>query len=307
MSLMDDMVNLQVVATDAGMPLTHKEISRQDWRFRDIGVEVGVGVRYVSVGETTKLIAYEYLGNHSLDSWLHGKKRQSISDSDHSFVLHWPKRLKIAVGAARGLYYMHHDCTPSVIHREKSSNILLDSQFNAKVADFGLAKILVKHGEPNTMSIVVGSFGYIAPECARTSRVNEKIDVYSFGVVLLELVTSKKVNDENEDLCLADWAFQYYNQEGNHIVDALDEKIKELHYLYEMTRVFELGIIFTGPLPSNRPSMRQVLQILLNCSRQSGFGGGNVGSENDCSSDFSDDFRQGSIFEGEDGSLFSIV
>ncbi|KAL7168031.1 hypothetical protein ACSBR2_038464 [Camellia fascicularis] len=383
MSLMDDMVNLQVVATDAGMPLTHKEISRQvlgekknylrgcgigpqpsstassaekeecqrdheellkekeerrrdheellkekeerqrdreeimreraadqteDWRFRDIGVEVGVGVRYVSVGETTKLIAYEYLGNHSLDSWLHGKKRQSISDSDHSFVLDWPKRLKIAVGAARGLYYMHHDCTPSVIHRDgKSSNILLDSQFNAKVADFGLAKILVKHGEPNTMSTVVGSFGYIAPECARTSRVNEKIDVYSFGVVLLELVTSKKVNDENEDLCLADWAFQYYNQEGNHIVDALDEKIKELHYLYEMTRVFELGIIFTGPLPSNRPSMRQVLQILLNCSRQSGFGGGNVGSENDCSSDFSDDFRQGSIFEGEDGSLFSIV
>ncbi|KAI7989055.1 Receptor-like protein kinase HSL1 [Camellia lanceoleosa] len=225
--------------------------------------------------ETTKLIVYEYLGNHSLDSWLHGKKRQSISDSDLGVVLDWPKRLKIAVGAARGLCYMHHDCKPSVIHRDvKSSNILLDSQFNAKVGDFGLAKILVKHGGPNTTSTVIGSFGYIAPEYARTSKVNEKIDVYSFGVVLLELVTGKKANDENEGMCLADWAFQYYNQEGSHIVDALDEKIKELHYLYEMTCVFELGIICTSPLPSNRPSMRQVLQILLNCSHQSGFGGG---------------------------------
>ncbi|KAF5957502.1 hypothetical protein HYC85_004727 [Camellia sinensis] len=220
--------------------------------------------------ETTKLIVYEYMGNHSLYSWLHGKKRQSISDSDHGVVLDWPKRLKIAVGAAQGLCYMHHDCKPSVIHRDvKSSNILLDSQFNAKVADFGLAKILVKHGRPNTMSTVVGSFGYIAPEYARTSKVNEKIDVYSFGVVLLELVTGKKANDENEDMCLADWAFQCYNKNRNHIVDALDEKIKELHYLDEMACVFELGIICTGPLPSNRPSLRQVLQILLNCSHQS--------------------------------------
>ncbi|XP_028127489.1 receptor-like protein kinase 5 [Camellia sinensis] len=255
--------------------------------------------------ETTKLLVYEYLGNHSLDSWLHGKKRQSISDSDHGVVLDWPKRLNIAVGAARGLCYMHHDCKPSVIHRDvKSSNILLDSQFNAKVADFGLAKILAKHGGPNTMSTVVGSLGYIAPEYAGTSRVNEKIDVYSFGVVLLELVTGRKANDENEDRCLADWAFQYYNQKGNHLVDALDEKIKEPDYLNVMTSVFKLGIFCTGPLPTNRPSMKEVLQILLKCSHQSGFGGGNVGSD---SSDFSNDFRQGSIFEGEDGSLLSIV
>ncbi|KAI7989817.1 Receptor protein-tyrosine kinase CEPR2 [Camellia lanceoleosa] len=139
---------------------------------------------------------------------------------------------------------------------------------------------------------------------AGTSRVNEKIDVYSFGVVLLELVTGRKANDENEDRCLADWAFQYYNQKGNHLVDALDEKIKEPHYLNVMTCVFKLGIFCTGPFPTNRPSMKEVLQILLNCSHKSGFGGGNVGSD---SSDFSNDFRQGSILEGEDGSLLSIV
>ncbi|KAL7168056.1 hypothetical protein ACSBR2_038487 [Camellia fascicularis] len=162
---------------------------------------------------------------------------------------------------------MHHDCKPSVIHRDvKSSNILLDSQFNAKVADFGLAKILAKHGGPNTMSTVVGSFGYIAPEYAGTSRVNEKIDVYSFGVVLLELVTGRKANDENEDRCLADWAFQYYNRKGNNLVDALDVKIKEPHYLNVMTCVFKLGNICTGPHPTNRPSMKEVLQSCSNAA-----------------------------------------
>ncbi|KAL7168033.1 hypothetical protein ACSBR2_038466 [Camellia fascicularis] len=220
--------------------------------------------------QTTKLLVYEYLANQSLDRWLHGDKWPSTTDSVCCGVFDWPKRLQMAVGATKGLCYMHHDCTPSVIHRDvKSSNILLDFEFNAKVADFGLAKILVKHGEPITMSTVASSFGYFAPEYARTSRVNEKIDIYSFGVVLLELVTGKKANDENEDMCLADWAFQYYNKKRNHIVDALDEKIKELYYLDQMACVFELGIICTGPLSSNRPGMRKVLQILLNCSHQS--------------------------------------
>ncbi|KAL7168043.1 hypothetical protein ACSBR2_038476 [Camellia fascicularis] len=162
---------------------------------------------------------------------------------------------------------MHAQCTPSIIHRDvKSNNILLDSEFNAKVADFGLAKILVKHRERNTMSTVAGSFGYFAPEYAQTRRVNAKVDVYSFGVVLLELVTRRKAKDGNEDICLADWAFQYYNQEGNHMVDVLDEKVKEPHYLDEMTHVFELRILCTGPYPSNTPSMREVLRILLDCN-----------------------------------------
>ncbi|KAI7987778.1 Receptor-like protein kinase HSL1 [Camellia lanceoleosa] len=259
--------------------------------------------------ETTKLLVYEYLGNHSLDWWLHGNKWQSISDSIHRDILDWPKRLQIAVGAAQGLCYMHHDCKPSVIHRDvKSSNILLDSQFNAKVADFGLAKILVKHEEHNTMSTVAGSFGYIAPEYARTRRVNEKVDVYSFGVVLLELVTGRKANDGNEDMCLADWAFQCYNNhEGNHIVDILDEKVTKCHYLDNMTCVFKLGIICTCPLPSNRPSMKEVLRILLNCNHQPRCGGCNVRSEYDCSPDFPDNFKHWRIFEGQDGNLLSKV
>ncbi|CAL5396942.1 unnamed protein product [Camellia sinensis] len=217
--------------------------------------------------ETTKLLVYEYMENSSLDRWLHGKNRQfSVSGPAHHAVLDWPKRLQIAVGTARGLCYMHHECSTAVIHRDvKSSNILLDSSFNAKVADFGLAKMVVKHGETNTMSVVAGSVGYLPPEYAHTTRANEKIDVYGFGVVLLELVTGREANNNgDEDICLAEWAWHHI-QDGNPLVDALDEEIKEPCYLDEMTCVFKLGIVCTGRCPSTRPSMKEVLQILLGC------------------------------------------
>lgn len=117
--------------------------------------------------ETSKLLVYEYKENHSLDGWLHGRKRKlstGMKPAHHHMVLDWPRRLRIATGAAQGLCYMHHDCSPPVLHRDvKSSNILLDSELKASIADFGLAMMLAKHGEPLTMSAVAGSFGYIAP------------------------------------------------------------------------------------------------------------------------------------------------
>ncbi|CAL2274836.1 unnamed protein product [Prunus armeniaca] len=217
--------------------------------------------------DNSKLLVYEYSENRSLDRWLHMRNRPSnLSRSVHRVALDWPKRLHIAVGAAQGLCYMHHDCVPPVVHRDvKSSNILLDSDFNAKIADFGLAKMLVKQGELATMSAVAGSFGYIAPECAHTIRVNEKIDVYSFGVVLLELTTGREANDGGEHTSLAEWAWRLA-QEDNPLADALDQDIKEPCYLDEMCSVFKLGIYCTEKLPSARPSMKDVLQILLRCN-----------------------------------------
>jgi serine/threonine protein kinase len=119
---------------------------------------------YIS-SDNSKLLVYEYLENRSLDLWLHRKSGAStVLGSVHNDVLDWPKRMKIAVGAAQGLSYMHHDYSPPIVHRDlKSSNILLDSEFNAKIADFGLAKMMIKQGESATMSAVVGSFGYMAP------------------------------------------------------------------------------------------------------------------------------------------------
>lgn len=230
--------------------------------------------------EDSKLLVYEYMENQSLDKWLHVKKRRE-TDPARRVVLDWPKRLEIAIGAAQGLCYMHHDCRPGIVHRDvKTSNILLDSEFKARIADFGLAKILAKRGELNTMSAVAGSFGYMAPEYAYTTKVNEKIDVYSFGVVLLELVTGREPNDGDEHTNLAEWAWRQHG-EGNSIIDALDEHIKEPLNLEEKSTVFKLGLICTSTLPSSRPSMKEALEILHRIGRVEGSEVKKVGTEYD--------------------------
>lgn len=119
----------------------------------------------------------------------------------HSKVkLDWETRLRIAVGAAHGLAYLHHDCNPRIIHRDvKSSNILLDENFEAHLSDFGIAKFLPP-AKTHASTYVLGTIGYIDPEYARTSRLTEKSDVYSFGIVLLELLTGKKAVDNDSNL-----------------------------------------------------------------------------------------------------------
>lgn len=114
--------------------------------------------------------------------------------------LDWESRLKIALGAAQGLAYLHHDCSPRIIHRDvKSSNILLDIDYEAHLTDFGIAKSLCV-SKTHTSTYVMGTIGYIDPEYARTSRLNEKSDVYSYGIVLLELLTGRKPVDNESNL-----------------------------------------------------------------------------------------------------------
>ncbi|KAJ8491857.1 hypothetical protein OPV22_013578 [Ensete ventricosum] len=148
-------------------------------------------------------------------------------------------------------------------------NILLDSEFNARVADFGLARMLVKPGEPDTVSVIAGSFGYMAPECGYSTRLNEKVDVYSFGVVLLELTTGREANNDGEQCNLAEWAWRQL-EEGAELTDAIDTAIRDSPYMDDMTTVFKLGFLCTETLPSRRPSMKEVLQILLRCHRPGG-------------------------------------
>ncbi|RVW52341.1 Receptor-like protein kinase HSL1 [Vitis vinifera] len=221
--------------------------------------------------ESSCLLVYEYMEKQSLDSWLHGKKQRtsSMTSSVHNFVLDWPTRLQIAIGAAEGLRHMHEYYSAPIIHRDvKSSNILLDAEFNEKIADFGLAKMLVKRGEPNTMSGIAGSYGYIAPEFAYTRKVNEKIDVYSFGVVLLELVSGREPNSVNEHKCLVEWAWDHFREEKS-IEEVVDEEIKEQCDRAQVTTLFNLGVRCTQTSPSDRPTMKKVLEILQPCSQHS--------------------------------------
>uniref|UniRef100_A0A0E0JII1 non-specific serine/threonine protein kinase n=1 Tax=Oryza punctata TaxID=4537 RepID=A0A0E0JII1_ORYPU len=209
-------------------------------------------------GTEAKLLVYDYMDNGSLDGWLHGCRaisagRPVVADVARTRsarggapALDWPTRLRVAVGVAQGLYYMHHECTPPIVHRDvKTSNILLDSEFRAKVADFGLARML----------------------CGYTRKVDEKVDVYSFGVVLLELTTGKAANDGGEHGSLADWARHHY-QSGGSIPDATDQCIRYAGYSDEIEVVFRLGVMCTGATPSSRPTMKDVLQILVKCSEQ---------------------------------------
>lgn len=229
-------------------------------------------------GPECKLLVYEYVENGSLDSWLHSRQR----DQSGRPSLSWLTRLKIAVGVARGLCYMHHDCFPAVIHRDvKSSNILIDMEFQAKIADFGLARNLVRGGEPETASVVAGSFGYMAPEYAAMRKVNEKVDVYSFGVVLLELATGREAGDggEEEEGNLADWAWQRYKERGGQVGEAIDKLVVggSPDFREQAEMVFMLGVMCTGREPTSRPTMKMVLHVLTKLEQ--GVGSASGGDE----------------------------
>lgn len=200
-----------------------------------------------------KLLVYEYMPNGSLGDLLHSSK---------SGLLDWPIRYKIAVDSAEGLAYLHHDCVPPIVHRDiKSNNILLDGDFGARVADFGVAKVVDGNDKGGkSMSVIAGSCGYIAPEYAYTLRVNEKSDIYSFGVVILELVTGKlPVDPEFGEKDLVKWVCTTLDQKGLDVV--LDPKLDSC-FKEEICKVLNIGLLCTSPLPINRPSMRRVVKML---------------------------------------------
>ncbi|CAH9060162.1 unnamed protein product [Cuscuta epithymum] len=158
-----------------------------------------------------KLLIYDFLAMGSLDDLLHG---QPPRDLDEELSLNWSTRLRIAHGSARGLAYLHHDCNPRIVHCDiKSSNILLDENLEPKLADFGLAKLLVDENDHVT-TVVAGTFGYLAPEYLQSGRATEKSDVYSFGVLLLELVTGKRPTDPafvKRGLNVVGWVFSKHH------------------------------------------------------------------------------------------------
>ncbi|KAK1438752.1 hypothetical protein QVD17_04562 [Tagetes erecta] len=189
--------------------------------------------------------------------------------------LDWVQRYKIALGAAKGIAYLHHDCTPAIIHRDiKSSNILLDKDFEAKIADFGVARIADNECLGSDSNCFVGTHGYIAPELAYTLKVTEKSDVYSFGVVLLELVTGKRAIEaeygEGKDIVY--WVLSKLNDNEN-ILQVLDPKLVSNDtddLTDDMKRVLKIALLCTTKLPNLRPSMREVVKMLTDAEPCSG-------------------------------------
>lgn len=203
----------------------------------------------------TNLLVYEYMRNGSLGEALHGKKLGGF--------LGWNMRYKIGIEAAKGLCYLHHDCSPLIVHRDvKSNNILLNSNFEAHVADFGLAKFLSGSGTSECMSAIAGSYGYIAPEYAYTLRVDEKSDVYSFGVVLLELLTGRRpVGDFGEGVDIVQWSRVQTNCRKENVPLVIDTRLTAVPQ-DEAMHMFFVAMLCTQENSIERPTMREVVQIL---------------------------------------------
>ncbi|KAI7981171.1 Receptor protein-tyrosine kinase CEPR1 [Camellia lanceoleosa] len=199
------------------------------------------------------LLVYEYMPNGNLWDALHKSK----------IVLDWPARHQIALGIARGLAYLHHDLKPSIIHRDiKSTNILLDINYQPKVADFGIAKVLQAGGKDSTTTLIAGTYGYLAPECAYSSKATTKCDVYSFGVVLMELITGRKPVEEEfgDSKNIIDWvSTKVETKEGT--MEALDNRL--WGFKCEMIKVLKIAIHCTYRTPGNRPTMNEVVQLLI--------------------------------------------
>ncbi|XVF50192.1 hypothetical protein PTKIN_Ptkin04bG0076500 [Pterospermum kingtungense] len=203
----------------------------------------------------SKLLIYDYLAMGSLDDLLHECKEEAKT-------LNWCARLKIALGSARGLAYLHHDCCPKIVHRDiKSSNILLDENLEPHVSDFGLAKLLVDE-EAHVTTVVAGTFGYLAPEYLQSGRATEKSDVYSFGVLLLEIVTGKRPTDPTfvkRGLNVVGWMNTLLRE--NRLEDVVDKRCIDAD-LETVEAILEIAAKCTDANPDERPTMNQVLQLL---------------------------------------------
>ncbi|KAL4588801.1 hypothetical protein LXL04_001696 [Taraxacum kok-saghyz] len=206
---------------------TLKANSRQGEREFQAEVDIISGVHHhhlvsldgYCISGDKRLLVYEYIPNRTLDYHLHRNRRSVIDCST---------RLKIALGAAKGFAYLHEECNPRIIHRDiKAANILIDSQYEAKVADFGLAKLSYDNNT-HVSTRVMGTFGYLAPEYAKTGKLTEKSDVFSYGVMLLELITGRRPVEPDSDVdCLIDWAGPTLMQasEGGSYEDIVDPRL----------------------------------------------------------------------------------
>ncbi|XP_044474468.1 receptor-like protein kinase 7 [Mangifera indica] len=216
---------------------------------------VNVVKLYCSVtSEDSSLLVYEYLPNGSLWDRLHTSRKMELD---------WETRYEIAVGAAKGLEYLHHGFIRPVIHRDvKSSNILLDEFLKPRIADFGLAKIVQANCTKDSSHIIAGTHGYIAPEYGYTSKVNEKSDVYSFGVVLMELVTGKRPIEpeygENRDV--VNWVCSNFSSKKS-VISLVDSRIPEV-FKEDAAEILRIAVLCTARQPIQRPTMRSVVQML---------------------------------------------
>ncbi|KAI3519022.1 hypothetical protein L1887_07992 [Cichorium endivia] len=213
---------------------------------------------YCSKGPHLFLV-HEYMENGSLDQFLYGDKRR---------ILNWKQRFDIIFGTARGLAYLHEQYHVTIIHRDiKTSNILLDNEFQPKIADFGLIRLLPED-KTHLSTKFAGSLnnGYVAPEYAIHGRLSEKVDTYSFGIVVLEILSGKRnmdvIDDQSVTQNLLDHAWNRYERGTQ--MNLMDDKLDPSEYeTDDAMRIIEIALMCTQPAVEARPAMSKVVTLLI--------------------------------------------
>ncbi|KAF3638998.1 putative methylmalonate-semialdehyde dehydrogenase [acylating], mitochondrial-like [Capsicum annuum] len=198
-------------------------------------------------------LVYELMPNASLDKHLF--KENSL--------LVWEIRWKIAQGIASALLYLHEEWEQCVVHRDiKASNVMLDSNFNAKLGDFGLAR-LVDHEKGSQTTMLAGTVGYMAPECVMNGKASKESDVYSFGIVALEIASGRRSIDikvPEDQVRLVEWVWRLYGT--GELVEATDPRLNKMFSEKEMERLMVVGLWCAHPDNKLRPSIRQAIHVL---------------------------------------------
>ncbi|RWR77721.1 G-type lectin S-receptor-like serine/threonine-protein kinase LECRK4 [Cinnamomum micranthum f. kanehirae] len=208
--------------------------------------------------DSHRLLVYELMKKGSLSSYLFGDGEKP----------NWGHRVEIAMGIARGLLYLHEECETQIIHCDiKPQNVLIDDHYNAKIADFGLAKLLMKD-QTRTSTNARGTVGYMAPEWLKNAPITAKVDIYSFGVMLLEIICCRRhieldqivVEVEDENLYITDWIVSCIRDgELRKVVEEDDEALSDFT---RFERLAMVGIWCVSPNASLRPSMKKVVQMM---------------------------------------------